>query len=351
MPCVGRRGTSFYCTVSSSLGSATLGPLSAELDEQRASQGELISFTTVVRCPIGQLSAAQWDTLSGPTSGTVDLDVSLTYGSTPIPSDPLLQTTVSTKIPLQSGPAAAPASFTTYGTVGQTCADANLASFSGVNAARDRLEECASACSTELMCSFFTWYRYSQDSKRGWCKMYSSCEQLQTHSSTVDEVALTFTREQFQVAAYQPRGQWMQACPDSAIVSSINAGAATADACATACDGAHACLFFSFWRFSVSGPGGWCKGYSTCDLIATTSTNQVSIAYEKAYTGQTTGWCGPDGNSLGSCTWPACVDDCRANSQCTAVRYVLASKAGNLMSSCDTTNTDTNWEHVTVPSA
>jgi len=62
------------------------------------------------------------------------------------------------------------------------------------------------------------------------------------------------------------------------------------------------------------------------------------------------GWCGPDAGFLSHSTYPGCIDECAAWSNCNAVRYVKESKLCNLMSACTDTNKDSRWRHATKPS-
>merc|ERR1712187_303966 len=59
------------------------------------------------------------------------------------------------------------------------------------------------------------------------------------------------------------------------------------------------------------------------------------------------GWCGPDAGFLSTSTYPGCIDECAARSNCNAVRYLKESKVCNLMSACTDTNKDSRWRHAT----
>merc|ERR1712048_1298876 len=61
------------------------------------------------------------------------------------------------------------------------------------------------------------------------------------------------------------------------------------------------------------------------------------------------GWCGPEAGLLSTSTYPGCIDECAARSNCNAVRYMKESNVCNLMSACTSPNNDSRWRHATKP--
>merc|ERR1712014_218750 len=82
----------------------------------------------------------------------------------------------------------------------------------------------------------------------------------------------------------------------------------------------------------------------SCGVCQTTRTSIGMVDREMD------GWCGgPDADLLSTSTYPGCIDECAARSNCNAVRYVKKSNVCNLMSACTITNEDSRWRHATKP--
>ena len=62
----------------------------------------------------------------------------------------------------------------------------------------------------------------------------------------------------------------------------------------------------------------------------------------------TPGWCGPDSNVIKQSQFPDCVNECKVNSKCNAIRWINHTNDCALMSSCDTSNNSSDWGHMTI---